>query len=65
MFTVKPVPKPGSGRQTAQRVLNIEKQDKYRAAEAKIMFVLNKYIDDFDQEYIKPHTTAKARWESL
>jgi hypothetical protein len=65
MFTVKPVPEPGSGRQTAQRVLNIEKRDKYRAAEAKIMFVLNKCIDDFDQEHIKPHTTAKARWESL
>jgi hypothetical protein len=60
MFTVR-----DKTREPAQQALNIEKRDKYRAAEAKIMFVLNKCIDDFDQEYIEPHTTAKARWESL
>ncbi len=29
------------------------------------MFVINKYIDDFDKEYIRAYTIAKARWESL
>ncbi len=42
MFTVKPVPKLGLGRQTAQRVLNIEKRDKYRAAKAKIIAVIKR-----------------------
>ncbi len=47
MFTVKSLPKTGLGTQSTQQ-LNIDKRDKYCAAKAKIMFVLNKYIDDFD-----------------
>ncbi len=48
MFIVKTFPKPGLGKQAAQQELNIKKRDKYRAANAKIMFILNKYINDFD-----------------
>ncbi len=48
-----------------QQTLNIERQDKYRAAEGQVMFVINKYVDDFNKEHIRTYTTAKARWESL
>ncbi len=29
------------------------------------MFIINKYVDDFNKEYIKVYITVKARWESL
>ncbi len=29
------------------------------------MFIINKYIDDFNKEYIRVYIIAKARWESL
>ncbi len=48
-----------------QQTLNIERQDKYRAAEGQVIFVINKYVDDFDREHIRAYTIAKARWESL
>ncbi len=51
--------------QATQQTLNIEKRDKYRAAEGQVMFVINKYVDDFNREHIRVYTTAKARWESL
>ncbi len=51
--------------QATQQTLNIEKQDKYRAAEGQVIFVINKYVDDFDKEYIRTYTIAKARQESL
>ncbi len=60
MFTIKT-----EAEQSTQQVLNIERRDKYRAAEGQVMFVINKYVDDFNREYIRSHTTAKARWESL
>ncbi len=55
MFTIKT-----ESEQATQQALNIEKRDKYRAAEGQVMFVINKYVDDFDKEYIKAHTIAKA-----
>ncbi len=51
--------------QATQQTLNIEKRDKYRAAKGQVMFVINKYIDDFDKEYIRVYIIAKARQESL
>ncbi len=48
-----------------QQTLNIERRDKYRAAEGQVMFVINKYVDDFDKEHIRAHTIAKAQQESL
>ncbi len=29
------------------------------------MFIINKYVDDFDREYIRAYIIAKARQESL
>ncbi len=60
MFTIKT-----ELERATQQALNIEKREKYRAAEGQVMFVINKYVDDFDREYIKAYTIAKARWESL
>ncbi len=48
-----------------QQTLNIERRDKYRAAEGQVMFVINKYVDDFNKEHIRAYIIAKARWESL
>ncbi len=48
-----------------QQTLNIKKQDKYRAAEGQVMFVINKYVDDFNREYIRAYIIAKAQQESL
>jgi len=47
MFIVKSLLKTGLGKQSAQQ-LNIDKQDKYCTTKAKIMFILNKYIDNFN-----------------
>ncbi len=60
MFTIKT-----ESERATQQTLNIESRDKYRAAEGQVMFIINKYVDDFDREHIRAHTTAKARWESL
>ncbi len=60
MFTIKTKLK-----QATQQTLNIEKQDKYRAAEGQVMFIINKYVDDFNKEYIRVYIIAKARQESL
>ena len=48
-----------------QQTLNIKRRDKYRATKGQVMFVINKYVDDFDREYIRAYTITKARWESL
>jgi hypothetical protein len=60
MFTIKT-----ESERATKQALNVEKKDKYRAAEGQVMFVINKCVDDFDREHIRAHTTAKARWESL
>ncbi len=60
MFTIKI-----KVEQSTQQVLNIKRRDKYRAIEGQVMFVINKYVDDFKKEYIRLYITAKARWESL
>ncbi len=46
--------------QATQQTLNIKRQDKYRAAESQVMFIINKYVDDFDKEYIRAYIIAKA-----
>jgi len=46
--------------QATQQALNIKKRDKYRAAEGYVMFIINKYVDDFDKEYIRVYIIAKA-----
>ncbi len=51
--------------QATQQTLNIERRDKYRAAKGQVMFVINKYVDDFDKEHIRAYIIAKARQESL
>ncbi len=60
MFTIKT-----ELERATQQILNIKRQDKYRAAEGQVMFIINKYVDDFNREYIRAYTIAKARWESL
>ncbi len=60
MFTIKT-----ELEQATQQTLNIERRDKYRAAKGQVIFVINKYVDDFDREYIRAHIIAKARQESL
>ncbi len=60
MFTIKT-----ELERATQQTLNIERQDKYRAAKGQVMFVINKYVDDFNKEYIKTYTIAKAWQESL
>ncbi len=47
--------------QATQQTLNIKKQDNYRATEGQVMFIINKYVDDFDKEHIRAYTIAKAR----
>ncbi len=39
----------------------MEKRDKYRAAKGQVIFIINKYVDDFNREYIKVYIIAKAR----
>ncbi len=51
--------------QATQQTLNIKRQDKYRAAEGQVIFIINKYVDDFNREYIRAYIIAKARQESL
>ncbi len=60
MFTIKT-----ELEQATQQTLNIERRDKYRAAKGQVMFVINKYVDNFDREYIRAYIIAKARWELL
>ncbi len=60
MFTIKTELK-----RATQQTLNIKKQDKYRAAEGQVMFVINKYVDDFNRKYIRAYIIAKAQQESL
>ncbi len=60
MFTIKT-----ELEQATQQTLNIERRDKYRAAEGQVMFIINKYVDDFNREYIRAYIIAKAWWESL
>ncbi len=55
MFTIKT-----ELEQATQQALNIEKRDKYYAAEGQVIFIINKYIDDFNREYIKVYIIAKA-----
>ncbi len=56
MFTIKT-----EAEQSTQQALNIERRDKYRAAEGQVIFVINKYVDDFNREHIRLYTTEKAR----
>ncbi len=60
MFTIKT-----ELEQATQQTLNIKRRNKYRAAEGQVMFIINKYVDDFDREYIRAYIIAKAQWESL
>ncbi len=48
-----------------QQTLNIERRDKYRATKGQVMFVINKYVDDFNRKHIRIYIIAKARQESL
>jgi hypothetical protein len=45
--------------------LDEAKQERYESAEAKILFMIGKCIDQFDREHVKPFHTAKERWDSL
>ncbi len=55
MFTIKT-----QLERDTQQALNIEKRDKYYAAKGQVMFIINKYINDFNNEYIRVYITAKA-----
>ena len=46
-------------------ILNPVMRREFRAADAKVQFMLSKCIGEFDKEFVKPHTTAKAKWEAL
>ncbi len=56
MFTIKT-----ELEQATQQTLNIERRDKYRAAKGQVIFVINKYVDDFNREYIRVYIIAKAQ----
>ena len=43
-----------------QQTLNIKRRNKYRAAKGQVIFIINKYVDDFNKEYIKVYIIAKA-----
>ncbi len=60
MFIIKTEPE-----RATQQTLNIKRRDKYRATKGQVIFVINKYVDDFNKEYIRAYIIAKARWESL
>ncbi len=60
MFTIKT-----ELEQATQQTLNIERRDKYRAAKGQVMFVINKYVDDFNKKYIRVYIIAKAQQESF
>ncbi len=60
MFTIKT-----ELERATQQTLNIERRDKYQAAKGQVMFIINKYVDDFNKEYIRVYIIAKARQESL
>ncbi len=38
--------------QATQQTLNIKRQDKYRATKGQVIFVINKYVDDFDRNIL-------------
>jgi hypothetical protein len=46
-------------------VLNVEKAAKYKAASAKVMFLVDRCIGELDQELVEPYTNAKDRWQAL
>ena len=46
-------------------VLNSEKRQRYRAANAKVLFMLSKCIGTFDQNFVENNTTAKGQWDAL
>ncbi len=45
--------------QATQQALNIKKRDKYYAAEGQVMFILNKYINNFNKKNIRAYIIAK------
>ncbi len=51
--------------QATQQTLNIKRQDKYRATKGQVIFIINKYVDDFNKEHIRIYITAKAQQESF
>ncbi len=51
--------------QATQQTLNIKRRDKYRATKGQVIFVINKYVNDFNREYIRVYTIAKAQQKSL
>ena len=52
-------------KQATQQTLNIKRRNKYRATKGQVIFIINKYVDDFNKEYIRVYIIAKARQESL
>lgn len=45
--------------------MNVENHQKYRAANAKVMFMLSKCVGEFDQQFIEAHVNAKDQWDAL
>jgi len=50
-----------SSKGQAKENMNYEKMDKFRKDSAGALFILNKCIDSFDKDFIKEHTTNKAK----
>ena len=48
-----------------REVLNSEKRQRYRATNAKVLFMLSKCIGTFDQNFVENNTTAKGQWDAL
>ena len=46
-------------------ILNPVMRREFRTVDTKVQFMLSKCIGEFDKEFVKPHTTAKAKWEAL
>ena len=54
-----------SSKEQEKENVNYEKVDKFRKDSAGALFILNKCIDSFDRDFIKEHTTNKAKWTTL
>ena len=50
-----------SSKGQAKENVNYEKVDKFRKDSAGALFILNKCINSFDRDFIKEHTTNKAK----
>lgn len=49
----------------SRAVLNIEKKKEYLKASAKCKLKINHGLDDIDRDFVRVHSDAKTRWDTL